>query len=148
MQPVLAMLALAALARAQLGNPGLVGLDPTAGPTLATEHLFYGDMPTGIAVSRAGRKFVNYPRPAAMTLGELVNGTHEAAFPNLRMNTPPALVNATDAGYGTNYADYLIALQTVESGRKLGLCALDPADARAQSTPRIVSGRSTPAGRS
>jgi hypothetical protein len=114
------MLALAAFvgvlasSASALGNPGLVTLNSTIGPALTVEHLFYGDFPTGIAVSASGRKFCNFPRPSTFTVGELVDGTEEAAFPDQRWNSPPSLMNDTNPMYGSDYADYLISVQTVE----------------------------------
>ena len=57
--------------------------------------------------------FANFGRPSNFTLGELVNGTYEVAFPSMEINTPPSLVNTTNKMYGANYADYLISLQSV-----------------------------------
>ncbi|WP_428938227.1 L-dopachrome tautomerase-related protein [Fontivita pretiosa] len=50
--------------------------------------LFYGPMPTGVAVSRSGRIFVNFPRwgdPVAFTVAEIRNG-RAMAYPNLQIN--------------------------------------------------------------
>jgi sugar lactone lactonase YvrE len=49
--------------------------------------LFYGPMPTGVAVSKSGRLFVNYPRwgdPIEFTVAEVVKGK-ETPYPNLEM---------------------------------------------------------------
>jgi sugar lactone lactonase YvrE len=102
-------------AASALGDPGLVTLNSSFGPELTVEHLYYDNFPTGIAVSRSGRQFSNFPRPGTFTLGELVNGTHEVAFPDERWNNPPSLVNDSNPMYGSDYKDYLISLQTVES---------------------------------
>ena len=49
---------------------------------------FYGAMPTGVAVSKNGRIFINYPQwgdPSRFTVAELVNGI-EKPFPSVRVN--------------------------------------------------------------
>lgn len=50
---------------------------------------FYGAMPTGVTVSRAGRIFVNYPRwgdPVPFTVGE-IRGDQVLPYPNQEINT-------------------------------------------------------------
>src|SRR5688500_2128887 len=49
---------------------------------------FWGPMPTGVAVSKSGRIFVNFPRwgdPVQYTVAEVKNG-QAAAYPNMEMN--------------------------------------------------------------
>lgn len=79
------------LARTASGSIESIGrIEPMA--------LFYGPMPTGVAVSRNGRMFVNFPRwgdPVEYTVAEIVNGR---AFPfpdeNInRLGTPDGLVS-------------------------------------------------------
>jgi hypothetical protein len=111
---------LAAIAQTQLSyalaNPGMVHPEtPHSGPNVTVEHLFYHDIPTGVAVSRTGRKFIAFNRPSTFTVGEIFNSTYEVAFPNLQMNTPPSLVSSTDPAYASNYKDYFINAQNVVS---------------------------------
>ena len=57
---------------------------------LEVVHLFYGAMPTGVTVSRAGRIFVNYPRwgdDTPCTVAELKDG-EEVAYPSAAFNQP------------------------------------------------------------
>jgi hypothetical protein len=99
-----------------LGSPGLVTETPHYGPEVTVEFLYKKDGPTGIAVSRKGRYFSNFPGAGAgYTLAELVNGTTEVPYPSLEFNTPPSKVNDTMPGFAANYANYLLAVQTVIS---------------------------------
>ncbi len=55
---------------------------------LETFATFTGPMPTGVAVSKSGRVFVNFPRwgdPVELTVAEIKNGKAEP-FPNLAYN--------------------------------------------------------------
>lgn len=103
--------------------------DPgVAGPPIELVHLYAGDpqFPTGIAVSREGRLFSNYPGaldPAntndgtngRFTIGELINGTHEVAWPSVEINNPPggAINYTTNPPTGANYQNYLIGSQSI-----------------------------------
>lgn len=52
--------------------------------------LFYGPMPSGVAVSETGRIFVNFPRwfdPVEFTVAEITNG-QAVPFPNPEINRP------------------------------------------------------------
>lgn len=53
------LLLVTALVRAQdinfISDPGVYG------PTLEVEHAYFGQWPTGVAVSSTGRKFSNFP---------------------------------------------------------------------------------------
>lgn len=103
-----------------------------AGPSLETIHAFYGQFPTGVAVSSTGRIFANFPAgldagntnngsPGIYQVAELTDLTTEVAYPSMEMNTPPggAVNYLTSPATGANYADYLIAVQSV---------VIDPAD--------------------
>jgi hypothetical protein len=98
-----------------IGKPGFTAPTAHFGPEVTVEHLYYENYPTGITVSKTGRKFSNFPRDATYTVGELINGTVEIPFPNLEVNTPPSLRNESNPTYATNYADYLISVQSVIS---------------------------------
>jgi sugar lactone lactonase YvrE len=111
----LSLSVLSATAESILGDPGLVTFNSSFGPRVTVEHLYYDNFPTGVAVSGSGRVFSNFPRPGTFTVGELVNGTHEVAWPNEKWNNPPSLVNDTDSRYGSDYPDYFISVQTIES---------------------------------
>lgn len=107
--------------------------DPlVAGPPLETVHAFYGQFPTGVAVSSTGRIFANFPAgldagntnngtPSIYQVAELTGLTAEVAYPSVEMNTPPggAVNYSTSPATGASYADYLIAVQSV---------VVDPAD--------------------
>jgi sugar lactone lactonase YvrE len=59
-------------------------------PNLTVAHQFNDQMPTGVAVSRQGRVFVNYPHwedPIAYTVAEIKNGV-ETPYPDQATNTP------------------------------------------------------------
>lgn len=101
--------------------------DPgVAGPPLEVVHAFYGQFPTGITVSSTGRIFTNFP--AGLAVGNVNNGTPgiyqvaeltglktEVAYPSVKINTPPggAINYTTSPATGSNYVDYLIAVQSV-----------------------------------
>ncbi|KAI1851320.1 hypothetical protein JX265_000446 [Neoarthrinium moseri] len=105
-----------ALALVNAGNISFISDPGVYGPQLEIEHAYYGQWPTGIAVSSTGRKFSNFPGgldPAntyngsndVFTVAELTSLTGESAYPSLGMNHPP--------GAGANYQDYLIGVQSV-----------------------------------
>ncbi|KAI1773263.1 MRJP-domain-containing protein [Hypoxylon cercidicola] len=103
-----------------VSDPGVYG------PTLEVAHAYYGQWPTGIAVSSTGRMFSNYPGgldPAntyngsndVYTVGELTSLTRETPYPNLEMNHPPggAINYSTTPPTAVNYQNYLIGVQSV-----------------------------------
>ncbi len=58
----------------------------TTGPFLELVHELYEDLPTGVAVDKNNRIFVNYPRSqvnASKTVGLVTNFTAEVAWPNV-----------------------------------------------------------------
>jgi sugar lactone lactonase YvrE len=84
----------------------------TAG--LRIEHEFLGPMPTGVAVSREKRIFVNYPRwedPITFTVAEIKNG-QEVPYPDAAMNKGDS-------------PDTLFSVQSVVIDSKNRLWALD-----------------------
>ncbi|MCJ1313334.1 hypothetical protein MMC25_007011 [Agyrium rufum] len=103
-----------------LSDPG------TYGPSPEIVHLYYEEWPTGIAVSKTGRKFSNYP-PALdptdqqYTVAELKSNNTEVPYPSAAMNLPPGgRINMTTVpATGANYQNYLIGVQSV---------VIDPAD--------------------
>ncbi|KAE9982364.1 hypothetical protein BLS_006207 [Venturia inaequalis] len=126
--------ALAALANAQsnvqyLANqsdPGLLADPQRAGPTPELVHLFYDLWPTGIAVSRSGRMFCNYPRGLdptniAYTVAEIFPNNTERAYPNATYQTPPEglINNSTTPASSVGNPNYLTGVQSV---------VIDPAD--------------------
>ncbi|KAF2445257.1 hypothetical protein P171DRAFT_521279 [Karstenula rhodostoma CBS 690.94] len=109
-----------------LRDPGVYG------PPLEVVHLYNDQWPTGIAISRSGRKFSNYPpgldanntndgTNGKYTVAELVGNDTERAYPSVEINNPPGgSVNySTYPATGANYQDYLIGVQSV---------VLDPLD--------------------
>lgn len=84
------------------------------------------DINPGIAVSRTGRIFSNFPGgldPANVyngtntifTVGELTSIKQEVAYPSQEMNSPPggAINYTTTPPTGTNYPNHLIGVQSV-----------------------------------
>jgi hypothetical protein len=105
--PVLAFsTALFALGTAQTGagtaykGEELLIRDPGVyGPALEVVHLYWDQFPTGIAVSKNGRRFSNYPgaldpnntyrgTEPKYTIAELLPNNTERAFPSAEMNMP------------------------------------------------------------
>ncbi|KAJ4415380.1 hypothetical protein N0V82_007375 [Gnomoniopsis sp. IMI 355080] len=97
-----------------------------AGPELEVVHAYFGQWPTGIAVSSTGRLFSNYPGGLdplnvyngsnnVYTVGELTRTTTEAPYPSREINSPPggAINYTTTPPTGANYQDYLIGVQSV-----------------------------------
>jgi sugar lactone lactonase YvrE len=85
--------------------------------TLEEVHAFQGPMPTGVAVSREGRVFVNYPRwgdPVQSTIAELRDGK-EVPYPSAGLNT--------DSPGGN--PDQLLSVQSVVVDPRDRLWALD-----------------------
>jgi hypothetical protein len=79
--------------------------------------LFYGPMPTGVAVSSTGRLFVNFPRwgdPVEYTVAEIVDG-RQVPYPNLQMQQ---IEQQKDA-------DTIISVQSVVVDQKDRLWLLD-----------------------
>lgn len=80
----------------------------------------------GVAVSRSGRMFSNYP-PAldptnqAYTVAELFSNNTEQPYPNSEINSPPGgrIDNSTYPPTGLGNSNYLIGVQSV---------VIDPAD--------------------
>ncbi|KAJ4305525.1 RNA polymerase II mediator complex subunit [Kalmusia sp. IMI 367209] len=82
--------------------------------------------PTGIAVSRQGRKFSNYPpgldanntndgSNGKYTVAELIGNYTERPYPNAEINSPPggAINYSTYPATGANYQNFLIGVQSV-----------------------------------
>jgi len=105
--PLLALsTALFALGAAQTGagtsykGEELLLRDPGVyGPALEVVHLYWDQFPTGIAVSKEGRRFSNYPgaldpnntfrgTEPRYTIAELLSNDTERAFPSAEMNSP------------------------------------------------------------
>ena len=101
-------------------DPGLLADPGTAGPQAELVHLYYDEWPTGIAVSRSGRLFSNYP-PAldpnntAYTVAELFPNNTERAYPSLDYNSPPGgrIDYNSSPEVATGNAEYLIGVQSV-----------------------------------
>ncbi|KAF2997655.1 hypothetical protein E8E13_005514 [Curvularia kusanoi] len=118
---------LTALSTAQvIADPGAAG-----GP-LELVHLYYDQWPTGITVSRSGRKFSNYPAGldsnntntgtiTRYAVAELSSNNTETPYPNASINNPPggAINYTTTPPTSANYQNYLIGVQSV---------VLDPLD--------------------
>jgi hypothetical protein len=96
------------------------------GPELEVVHLYWDQFPTGIAVSRSGRKFSNYPGGLdpnntyrgdvpKYTIAELFPNNTERAWPSAEINQPPggAINYTTYPPTGANYANYLIGSQSI-----------------------------------
>jgi len=101
----------------QLAETGSVTI-PVAGK-IETVALFNGPMPTGVAISKHGRLFVNFPRwgdQVDYTVAEVIDGK-TVPFPN-------ANINAYQEG---NQADHLVAVQSVVVDPKDRLWILDTA---------------------
>lgn len=98
-----------------------------------TVHRFDGPMVTGVAVSKAGRVFVSFPRwgdPVKDSVVEIVNG-REVPYPNVAWNRNP-----------TRGADHFVCVQSVVTDAKDRLWILDPAAIKMQDTrpgaPKLV----------
>lgn len=126
--------------------------DPgVAGPPLEIVHAFYGQFPTGVAVSSTGRIFINYPAglsttnynngtPGIYAVAELTGLTTAKAYPSVEINTPPggAINYTTSPASGANYADYLIGVQSVVIDALDRLWIVDTGRARDPTTGRQV----------
>ncbi|KAI1327126.1 major royal jelly protein-domain-containing protein [Xylariaceae sp. FL0255] len=108
------------------------------GPTLEVVHAYYGQWPTGVAVSSKGRIFTNYPAGldsnntyngsnGVYAVSEAMSLTTERAYPSLEINHPPggAINRTTDPPTTVNYQDYLIGVQSVVIDAKDRLWILD-----------------------
>ena len=101
--------------------------DPgVAGPPLELVHSYFDSFPTGIAVSREGRLFSNYPsgldaNNTHYQVAELDSDTTETPFPSAEVNSPPGgpINYTTYPPSSANYQEYLIGVQSV---------AVDPLD--------------------
>jgi len=111
-------------------KPGLVD-NGTFGPKLEVVHLFRGNAPTGITVSKSGRAFVSFNRgdvtSTPFTLGEIVDDEGEVPFPNLEFNQPPGgLLNTTSGrAVGSSDSNHFINVQTAVVDSKDRLWVLD-----------------------
>ncbi|KAG7092918.1 hypothetical protein E1B28_009223 [Marasmius oreades] len=111
-------------------KPGLID-NGKFGPAVEVVHLFRGQAPVGITVSKSGRAFINFPRgdlaSNPMTVAEIVNDTTEVPFPNLEFNTPPEGLVDTSSGRPTasNDSNHFINVQAVVLDPKGRLWALD-----------------------
>ncbi|KAG9379593.1 major royal jelly protein [Pyrenophora tritici-repentis] len=128
----LSVLVLSALLPALSATQQLRSDPGVAGPPLELVHLYNNQWPTGITVSKAGRKFANYPSgldPNNTNTGTnqkyavqeiLSNGT-EIPYPGADINNPPGgAINYTiTPPNGANYATHLLGVQSV---------VLDPLD--------------------
>ncbi|KAK7968637.1 hypothetical protein PG996_002937 [Apiospora saccharicola] len=91
----------------------------TYGPPVEEYHYFYDQWPIGLAVSQKGRVFTCYTRgDYAYTLGEVVNLTAEAAYPDLELNTPPGGLVIEGEGvagvpFGSADATHFISVQAL-----------------------------------
>jgi len=77
-------------------------------------------MPTGIAVSKSGRLFSNYPsgldaNNTRYQVAELTTNNTETPYPDAEINSPPggAINYTTYPPTGANYQNYLIGVQSV-----------------------------------
>ncbi|KAI0173222.1 major royal jelly protein-domain-containing protein [Hypoxylon sp. FL1284] len=88
----------------------------TYGPPVEEVHYFYDQWPIGLAVSKTGRIFTCYTRGEyTYTLGEVINETAEAAYPDEPTNTPPqglfSVVNGVT--FGSNDETHFISVQAL-----------------------------------
>jgi len=98
-----------------------IAQDPgVRGPPLEITHLYYDQMPTGIAVSKSGRLFSNYPsgldaNNTRYQVAELTTNNTETPYPDAEINSPPggAINYTTYPPTGANYQNYLIGVQSV-----------------------------------
>ncbi|KZT53115.1 MRJP-domain-containing protein [Calocera cornea HHB12733] len=124
-----------------LSGPGYVP-NATLGPPLELYHEFYDHWPTGIAVSKSGRLFANFPVQTLInfTVGEITSGNTEAAFPNVSYNQPPSLLNSTNPQLSAGYFEYLISVQSVVVDPKDRLWMLDTGRPQVGSIQPYASG--------
>ncbi|CAI6340234.1 unnamed protein product [Periconia digitata] len=125
---LIASLSIAGLSHAQdvISDTGL------AGPEVEIVHRYNDQWPTGITVSRTGRRFSNYPPGLDVnntndgtnnkyTVAELNGNDTESPYPNAEINNPPggAINYSTYPATGANHQTHLIGVQSV---------VLDPLD--------------------
>ncbi|CAO2647729.1 Nn.00g086510.m01.CDS01 [Neocucurbitaria sp. VM-36] len=136
------------LSRAQQlpSDPGV------AGQPLELVHLYYDQWPTGITVSRNGRKFSNYPAGLDSNntntgsnnkyqVAELNANSTETPFPNARINNPPggAVNYSTTPPTGANYQDYFVGVQSVVLDAKDRLWVLDTGRAQLEDGTLVLA---------
>ncbi|KAI6087709.1 major royal jelly protein-domain-containing protein [Hypoxylon rubiginosum] len=88
----------------------------TYGPPVEEVHYFYDQWPIGLAVSKTGRIFTCYTRGTyAFTLGEVINETTEAAYPDQTSNTPPQGLSQVSNGitFGSNDENHFVSVQAL-----------------------------------
>ncbi|KAF2828346.1 major royal jelly protein [Ophiobolus disseminans] len=115
-----------------LRDPGV------GGPPLEIVHLYNDQWPTGITVSRSGRKFSNYPAGLDSNntntgsnnkyqVAELTGNSTETPYPNVSINNPPggAVNYTTTPPTGANYQTHLIGVQSVVLDARDRLWILD-----------------------
>lgn len=133
LQPtLLALTGLGCLASAQVNptreqspTPNIYQDSVQYGPEIELVHLYWDQFPTGITVSREGRKFSNYPggldpnntyngQNNRYTIAELFDDDTERPYPSAEINSPPggAINYTTSPPSGAGYADYLIGSQS------------------------------------
>lgn len=123
---VVAALAVTAFAQTVQQDPGVISDPGKAGPQLEIVHLYYDEWPTGIAVSRSGRMFSNYP-PALdpmdqqYTVAEIFSNNTERPYPSAEINSPPGgrIDNSKYPPTGAGDAQHFVGVQSV---------VIDPAD--------------------
>lgn len=121
-----------------LGAQQLLRDPGTAGPPLELVHLYNDQWPTGITVSRDGRKFSNYPagldsnntntgNNSKYQVAELTGNSTETPYPSAEINNPPggAINYTTSPPSAANYQNYLIGVQSVVLDAKDRLWILD-----------------------
>ncbi|KAI1373327.1 major royal jelly protein-domain-containing protein [Hypoxylon crocopeplum] len=121
----------------------------TYGPSVEEYHYFYDQWPIGLAVSKTGRVFTCYTRGTyAFTLGEVVNETAEAAYPNLEWNTPPrGLYNVSNGVvFGSNDASHFVSVQALYVTPDDTLWVLDTGRPTINQSERISMPYATPGG--
>ena len=111
----------AALLSSSVAVAQQIAQDPgVRGPPLEITHLYYDQMPTGIAVSESGRLFSNYPsgldaNNTRYQVAELTTNNTETPYPNAEINSPPggAINYTTYPPSGANYQNYFIGVQSI-----------------------------------
>jgi sugar lactone lactonase YvrE len=112
--------------------------------------------PSGITVSRSGRKFSNYPpgldanntndgSNGKYTVAELIGNNTERPYPSAEINNPPggSINYSTYPASGANYQNYLIGVQSVVLDPRDRLWILDTGRAL---TPNSTLVPATPGG--
>ncbi|KAH7139346.1 major royal jelly protein-domain-containing protein [Dendryphion nanum] len=117
---------------AQNQSSQLISDPGVAGPEVEVVHLYNDQWPTGITISRNGRRFSNYPPGLdsnntnngtnnKYTVAELLPNSTERPYPNFEINNPPggSINYSTYPATGANHINHLIGVQSV---------VLDPQD--------------------